>query len=165
MIGIFERWLKEHPASEIVFEPSDCTFRAVRQDGAYVFAKADSLPELAVELKAKMQQPTEKPPEKRVVNVWYCEDCQNVEPATSPPYEPGDSEPCVFCEGTARVYAADDDKVRKPLIKKTHEEHECALCGSPMLLDSKHERDSSNDVHLCPICGWNYGEMETWGLE
>ena len=44
-------WLLKHPAAEIVFEASDCTFRAVRYDGTYVFAKARSLPELVKELK------------------------------------------------------------------------------------------------------------------
>ena len=98
------------------------------------------------------------------MNVWYCEDCGNVEPAVSH-YEPGDSEPCVFCEGTARVYPATDEKVRKPLIKKAMEDHDCPLCGAMLLLDQQHERDSSNDRHICPVCGFSYGEMESWNLE
>lgn len=35
-------------------------------------------------------------------------------------------------------------------------------CGGRMKWTSEHERDSSNDRHVCSRCGWSYGEMATW---
>ena len=41
----------------------------------------------------------------------------------------------------------------------------CDCGGEIEYVDSGHERDSSNDRHVCQTCGWSYSEMIAWGLE
>ena len=40
----------------------------------------------------------------------------------------------------------------------------CPICKSDVEIDNSksNERDSSNDIHRCPKCGWYCCEMETW---
>jgi predicted RNA-binding Zn-ribbon protein involved in translation (DUF1610 family) len=51
---------------------------------------------------------------------------------------------------------------RDALIAQAEDTGLCPFDGAEMGYESNHERDSSNDRHVCPKCGWSYGEMETW---
>ena len=67
--------------------------------------------------------------------------------------------------GHEGVHAAirHSDMPREEAVRIAMRDYECPYCGAEMDCESKHERDSSNDVHFCPNCRWSYGEMETWG--
>ena len=49
---------------------------------------------------------------------------------------------------------------RQRQIKVYLETGKCPICGTEVELLGKHERDSSNDEHVCPSCGWDCQEME-----
>lgn len=40
----------------------------------------------------------------------------------------------------------------------------CPRCGTETERIFMHERDSSNDIHKCPKCGWTLPEMATWNI-
>ena len=53
----------------------------------------------------------------------------------------------------------EDERIVRAAATKTCD------CGGEIELESNHERDSSNDRHVCPRCGWSFSERATWRLE